>query len=57
MRIFREKYPYTAGAMAAAQSNCAFRSFTPPEELVDLKRCDYPRGLVVQAEADSTTTA
>ncbi|MDQ2587980.1 alpha/beta hydrolase [Saccharothrix yanglingensis] len=55
MRIFREKYPYTAGAMAAAPSNCTFRSFTPPEKLVDLKRRGYPRGLVVQAEADPIT--
>lgn len=55
MRIFREKYPYGDGAMSAAPSNCTFRSFTPPEKLVDLKRRGYPRGLVVQGEFDAVT--
>lgn len=55
MRIFREKYPYGRGAMAAAPTTCTFRSFTPPEKLVDLKRAGYPTGLVVQAEFDPAT--
>ncbi|WP_328991177.1 alpha/beta hydrolase [Kribbella sp. NBC_01245] len=55
MRIFRKKYPYGPGAMAAAPTNCTFRSFTPPEKLVDLKRAGYPTGLVVQAEFDPAT--
>ncbi|MFC0627950.1 alpha/beta fold hydrolase [Kribbella deserti] len=55
MRLFRKKYPYGPGAMAAAPTNCTFRSFTPPEKLIDLKRAGYPTGLVVQAEFDPAT--
>ncbi len=55
MRLFRQKYPYGPGAMAAAPTGCAFRSFTPQEKLVNLKRAGYPVGLVVQAEADPAT--
>jgi pimeloyl-ACP methyl ester carboxylesterase len=55
MRLFREKYPYGPGAMAAAPTTCTFRSFTPPEKLVKLQRKGYPIGLVVQAEFDHAT--
>jgi pimeloyl-ACP methyl ester carboxylesterase len=55
MRLYREKYPYGGGAMAAEPSNCTFRSFTPPEKLVDLKRKGYPAGLVLQGEYDGET--
>ncbi|TDD61705.1 alpha/beta fold hydrolase [Kribbella antibiotica] len=55
MRLFRTKYPYGNGAMAAAPTNCTFRTFTPPETLPTLKRSGYPVGLVVQAELDTQT--
>ncbi|NEA35399.1 hypothetical protein [Streptomyces sp. SID13031] len=34
LRLFRTKYPYGPGAMQAGQTNCTYRSFTPPEKLV-----------------------
>jgi hypothetical protein len=55
MRKFRTKYPYGPGAMAAAPTECTFRSFTPPERLVKLERKGYPTGIVVQAEMDRAT--
>ncbi len=55
MRKFRKTYPYGPGAMAAAPTECTFRSFTPPEPLVNLKRKGYPTGLVIQAEGDGNT--
>jgi hypothetical protein len=55
MRLFREKYPYGQGAMAAAPTECTFRSFTPPERPVNLQRKGYPTGLVIQAEYDGNT--
>nr|WP_042197724.1 alpha/beta hydrolase [Kibdelosporangium sp. MJ126-NF4]CEL23137.1 putative hydrolase [Kibdelosporangium sp. MJ126-NF4]CTQ90275.1 probable exported protease [EC:3.4.-.-] [Kibdelosporangium sp. MJ126-NF4] len=55
MRLFREKYPYGRGASAAEPTECTFRSFTPPERPVDLKRKGYPTGLVIQAEFDPAT--
>jgi pimeloyl-ACP methyl ester carboxylesterase len=55
MRFYREHYPYGPGAMAAAPSICAFRSFTPLEKAVPLKRLGYPAGLVVQADFDLKT--
>ncbi|ONI81572.1 alpha/beta hydrolase [Actinosynnema sp. ALI-1.44] len=55
MRLFRERYPYGRGANAAEPTECTFRSFTPPERLVDLKRKGYPTGLVIQAEFDPAT--
>ncbi|MGM1060368.1 alpha/beta fold hydrolase [Saccharothrix sp. Mg75] len=55
MRFYREHYPYGPGAMAAAPSVCAFRSFTPLEKAVPLRRAGYPTGLVVQADFDLKT--
>jgi hypothetical protein len=55
MRLFRVKYPYGPGAMAAMPTECTFRSFTPPEKLVKLRRAGYPTGLVIQAERDGNT--
>ncbi|MFE6610907.1 alpha/beta fold hydrolase [Amycolatopsis sp. NPDC057786] len=55
MRIFRERYPYGPGAMAAAPKHCTFSSSRPTEKLVPLKRSGYPAGLVVQAEYDPKT--
>ncbi|MFJ1998675.1 alpha/beta hydrolase [Streptomyces asiaticus] len=55
MRQFREEYPYGEGAMMAAPTPCTFRSFTPPEQPVNLERKGYPTGLVVQNEYDAAT--
>ena len=55
MRLFSEKYPWGPGAMAAAPTECTFRSFTPPERPVKLQRKGYPTGLVIQAEGDGNT--
>lgn len=55
MRLFRVKYPYGFGALQAGQSPCTYRSFTPPEKLVELRRDGYPAGVVVQAEFDRAT--
>jgi pimeloyl-ACP methyl ester carboxylesterase len=55
MRIFRERYPYGPGAMAAAPRHCTFSASRPTEKLVRLKRSSYPAGLVVQAEFDPKT--
>ncbi|MEO6088032.1 MAG: alpha/beta fold hydrolase [Umezawaea sp.] len=59
MRLFRERYPYHdgngSGVIGAAPNNCAFRSFTPPEKLVPLKRNGYPTGVVIQADGDPAT--
>ncbi|GAA4529219.1 alpha/beta fold hydrolase [Amycolatopsis samaneae] len=55
MRVFREKYPYGLGAIAVQPTECTFRSFTPPEPLVPLRRHGYPIGVVVQAEYDANT--
>ncbi|MFJ6674260.1 alpha/beta hydrolase [Actinosynnema sp. NPDC091369] len=55
MRVFRDRYPYGFGVMRAAPTTCAFRSFTPPEPAVTLKRAGYPVGVVVQAEGDTQT--
>jgi pimeloyl-ACP methyl ester carboxylesterase len=59
MRTFREHYPYVdgngSGVIGAAPDNCTFRSFTPPEKLVPLKRAGYPTGLVIQADGDPAT--
>ncbi|GGP41724.1 alpha/beta fold hydrolase [Saccharothrix coeruleofusca] len=55
MRIFRERYPYGYGVLRAAPTTCAFRSFTPPEPAVELKRDGYQVGVVVQAEGDTQT--
>ncbi|WP_176929813.1 alpha/beta hydrolase [Lentzea albidocapillata] len=55
MRTFREQYPFGEGAMSAAPTACTFRSFTPPERPVNLRRSGYPTGLVVQAEFDPAT--
>jgi pimeloyl-ACP methyl ester carboxylesterase len=54
MRLYRERYPYGLGVQRAAPSNCTFRSFTPPEAPVDVRR-SYPTGVVVQGEADTQT--
>ncbi|WP_084715948.1 alpha/beta fold hydrolase [Saccharothrix syringae] len=55
MRVFRERYPYGFGVVRAAPTTCAFRTFTPPEPEVVLKRDGYPVGVVVQAEGDTQT--
>ncbi|WP_199444409.1 alpha/beta hydrolase [Umezawaea beigongshangensis] len=55
MKIFREKYPHGEGAMSAAPTPCTFRSFTPPERPVDVKRRGGRPGLVLQAEFDPAT--
>ncbi|HWO63348.1 MAG TPA: alpha/beta fold hydrolase [Umezawaea sp.] len=59
MRLFRERYPYTdgngSGVIGAAPTNCTFRSFTPPEQPVPLKRAGYPTGVVIQADGDPAT--
>ncbi len=55
MRKFRTKYHYGLGAMAAAPSECTYRTFTPPEKLVHLERKGYQAGLVIQAEYDPAT--
>ncbi|MEU4739593.1 alpha/beta hydrolase [Actinosynnema sp. NPDC023658] len=55
MRVFRDRYPYGFGVLRAAPTTCAFRSFTPPEPAVELKRDGYPVGVVVQSEGDTQT--
>ncbi|MEU4764580.1 alpha/beta hydrolase [Actinosynnema sp. NPDC023794] len=55
MRVFRDRYPYGFGVLRAAPTTCAFRSFTPPEPPVALKRHGYPVGVIVQAEGDTQT--
>jgi pimeloyl-ACP methyl ester carboxylesterase len=55
MRVFRDRYPYGFGVLRAAPTTCAFRSFTPPEPAVALKRDGYPVGVIVQAEGDTQT--
>lgn len=59
MRRFRDHYPYAdgngSGVIGAAPTNCTFRSFTPPEPLVPLRRNGYPTGVVIQADGDPAT--
>ncbi|MFI9006395.1 alpha/beta hydrolase [Actinosynnema sp. NPDC053489] len=55
MRIFRDRYPYGFGVLRVAPTTCAFRTFTPPEPAVQLKRDGYPVGVIVQAEGDTQT--
>ncbi|WP_367131079.1 alpha/beta hydrolase [Saccharothrix sp. HUAS TT1] len=55
MRVFRDRYPYGFGLLRVAPTTCAFRTFTPPEPPVELKRDGYPIGVVVQAEGDTQT--
>ncbi|PRX97995.1 alpha/beta fold hydrolase [Allonocardiopsis opalescens] len=55
MREYRTEHPYGMGVMAVAPDPCTFRSFTPPEPPVELRRDGHPRGLVIQAEYDSQT--
>ncbi|GAA1301420.1 alpha/beta hydrolase [Saccharothrix xinjiangensis] len=55
MRVFRDRYPYGFGVARAAPTTCAYRTFTPPEPAVRLKRHGYPVGVVVQAEGDTQT--
>jgi len=55
MRLYRERYPYGYGVFRAAPTTCTFRSFTPPDRLTDLRRDNYPVGLVIQAEGDTQT--
>jgi len=55
MRVFRDRYPYGFGVVRAAPTACTFRTFTPPEPMVALKRDGYPVGVVVQAEGDTQT--
>jgi pimeloyl-ACP methyl ester carboxylesterase len=52
MRRFRQDYPYGFGLMRAQPWVGTFRSFTPPEPRVEVRREGYPPGLVVQADAD-----
>ncbi|WP_051792864.1 alpha/beta fold hydrolase [Amycolatopsis jejuensis] len=59
MRAFRDYAPYAdgngSGIVGVAPNNCTFRSFTPPESLVPLKRDGYPTGIVIQADGDPAT--
>jgi hypothetical protein len=59
MRWFRDHYPYAdgngSGVIGAAPTNCTFRSFTPPEPLIPLRRNGYPTGVVIQADGDPAT--
>lgn len=59
MRHYRDRYPYAdgngAGVIGAAPTNCTFRSFTPPEPLVELNRDGYPTGVVIQGDGDPAT--
>jgi pimeloyl-ACP methyl ester carboxylesterase len=59
MRRYRTEYPYVdgngSGVIGAAPTNCTFRSFTPPEKLVPLKRDGYPTGVVIQGDGDPAT--
>ncbi|AHH99007.1 alpha/beta fold hydrolase [Kutzneria albida] len=59
MRRYRVEYPYVdgngSGVIGAAPTNCTFRSFTPPEKLVPLKRDGYPTGVVIQGDGDPAT--
>ncbi|WP_141514566.1 alpha/beta fold hydrolase [Streptomyces zhaozhouensis] len=59
MREYRERYPYYdmngSGVVGAAPTTCTFRSFDPPEPLVELERDGYPTGLVIQADGDPAT--
>lgn len=55
MRVFRDRYPYGYGVLRAAPTTCTFRTFTPPEPAVALKRAGYPVGLIVQADGDTQT--
>lgn len=55
MRVFRDRYPYGFGVLRAAPTACTFRTFTPPEPMVALRRDGYPVGVVVQAEGDTQT--
>ncbi|GAA2803364.1 alpha/beta fold hydrolase [Crossiella cryophila] len=55
MREFRDRYPYGLGVTRAAPRTCTFRSFTPPEKPVKLKRKGYQTGVVIQADGDTQT--
>ena len=55
IRVFRAKYPYGNGITSVMPNPCTFRSFTPPEPLVQLTRKGYPAGLVIQADGDTQT--
>lgn len=59
MRLFRERYHYPdgngSGVVGAAPTNCTFRSFTPAEGLVPVRRDGYPTGVVIQADGDPAT--
>ncbi|GAA1979722.1 alpha/beta hydrolase [Nocardiopsis rhodophaea] len=55
MREFRDNHPYGWGVRVIAPAPCTFRSSTPPEKPVELKREGYPTGVVVQGEYDPQT--
>ncbi|GGM61395.1 protease [Longimycelium tulufanense] len=55
MKLFRERYPYGFGVLRVAPWACTFRSFTPPEKPVELKRDGYQTGLVIQGDGDTQT--
>ncbi|MBP2473914.1 pimeloyl-ACP methyl ester carboxylesterase [Crossiella equi] len=55
MREFRDQYHFGLGVLRAAPWTCTFRSFTPPEKPVKLKRKGYQTGLVIQADGDTQT--
>nr|WP_246422513.1 alpha/beta hydrolase [Nocardiopsis mwathae] len=55
MREYRDKHPYGWGVAVVAPWPCTFRSYTPPEKPVELKRDGYPTGVVVQGEYDPQT--
>ncbi|WP_156724663.1 alpha/beta fold hydrolase [Streptomyces apocyni] len=52
MRDFRQRFPYGYGVLRAQPWVGAFRTFTAPEEPVEIVRDGYPVGLVVQADGD-----
>jgi pimeloyl-ACP methyl ester carboxylesterase len=55
MRDFAKRYPYGWGATGAGPHECTFGSVERVEPLVQLRRNDYPAGLVVQQEFDPAT--
>ncbi|SMC94005.1 alpha/beta fold hydrolase [Kibdelosporangium aridum] len=55
MKVFRDKYPFGLGVLRAAPTTCTFRSFTPTDQITDLKRAGYQTGLVIQADSDPQT--
>ncbi|GAA2000960.1 alpha/beta hydrolase [Nocardiopsis rhodophaea] len=55
MREYTGKYAYGLGGALSAPDPCTFRSYTPDEKPVELKRDGYPTGIVVQGHYDTQT--